>query len=391
MAALACKFFAGRRRPGRPGRLPGDLVAERAVGGDVRHAVGHHALDQLAVDHRFAALHPLAARSTARVRARSAAPTVRAPIISRSSTNESRVSSSPRRSPPSTARAPPTSVEHELGVLVDEGVDVARHVRASARRGCPRRPGTSWGACSGSHVREHDQEVGDVADGDEPLLAVDDVAAVAVGRRGGRGRREADPASASEMATASRRSPRRRGSGNARAARGWRVRSGLAGRHTVSHRALVSLPSSSWTTTCSSTVSPWPPHSAGMLMARRPESRTAALIDGVRLRRKSVVASALVLKRHDLLGEGAGALLEVKQLWAVCEFHFLTIPFERMVGVKLRRRIAVPESRDRQIEERRAALDQLVGDDNPLDLRSAFPDAIDPDLAVHRRWGYARS
>jgi len=57
---------------------------------------------------------------------------------------------------------------------------------------------------------------------------------------------------------------------------------GFAGRQTASHSAFVSRPSSSWTTTCSSTLRPAPPHSTGMLIAFRRASSTAARISASR-------------------------------------------------------------------------------------------------------------
>ena len=91
-----------------------------------------------------------------------------------------------------------------------------------------------------------------------------------------------EPASASVIATASRRSPRMPGSSQRSRCSGVQWRSGFAGRQTQSQIALVSLPSSSCTTTCSSTVSPAPPHSAGMLIAFRPDSSTAPRISASR-------------------------------------------------------------------------------------------------------------
>ena len=91
-----------------------------------------------------------------------------------------------------------------------------------------------------------------------------------------------EPACSSVIATASRRSPRMPGSSQRARCSSVQARNGFAGRQTASHSAFVRRPSSSWTTTCSSTLRPAPPHSTGMLIAFRRASSTAARISASR-------------------------------------------------------------------------------------------------------------
>ncbi len=170
--------------------LPRDLVDERAVRRDVDDAVGDHALDELVADERPTALAALgrpldrgAQRALGRPgRARRDhqallhEPVARE-LVALADLAEHRVG------------AEGDVLEGELGMLVDEGVHVARgaqdpHARRVLVDEKERR------RALGHDVREHDHVVGDVADRDEPLLAVQRVAAVAgaVGRRGDRGR-----------------------------------------------------------------------------------------------------------------------------------------------------------------------------------------------------------
>jgi hypothetical protein len=80
------------------------------------------------------------------------------------------------------------AVEPELGVLVDERVHVARRAQ-DGDAGCVLVDEEQRRRALGDHVGEHDQVVGDVADRDEPLLAVDpEAAADPLSGRGDRGR-----------------------------------------------------------------------------------------------------------------------------------------------------------------------------------------------------------
>ncbi len=72
-------------------------------------------------------------------------------------------------------RAHPDVVEGELGVLIDEGVRVARRAHDRDPRSVP--VDQEQRRCVlGFDGREHDQEVGHVADGDEPFIPGDPVA-----------------------------------------------------------------------------------------------------------------------------------------------------------------------------------------------------------------------
>ena len=189
--------------------------------------------------------------------ARVAAPTVRAPIMIRSSTNQSFVSSKPWPTSPRTAPSSSrTSWNAKIGCS-NTNVCMYFGVRTSSTPGgvlVDEEDGGLLGIAV--DVGVHEEEVGDVARGDVPLLAVQDPRLAVADRR-----RStivgSEPACSSVIAYASRRSPRIAG----RRYRSFCVlgrdgASGIDGRHGMSHSAPVALPHSSSTRICWNVSSP---------------------------------------------------------------------------------------------------------------------------------------
>ncbi len=161
-----------------------------AVGGDVDDGVRDHALDQLPVDQRLATLHalpgPIDREGQGPLGRTDGAGADHQPLLGEPVAGQFE----PRADLAQHGLRPDVHVlEGELGMLVDERVRVAGNVGDLHARGVDIDEEHRRGVL-GLHVCQHDQIVGDVAHGDEPLLPVDHVAAVAVGRRGGQSRRE---------------------------------------------------------------------------------------------------------------------------------------------------------------------------------------------------------
>ncbi len=172
-------------------RVASDPVEQRPARGDLGRAVGEHELDALILEDGTAELdavqgevgrQPQAALGSAQAARRDHQPLLHEPFLGQVHALA--------KAAQDLAGRHVHILERELRMLEDEGVHIARDaLDAHARRILVDKEQREEPGSAVGDARQHDQEVGDVADGDVPFLAVDDIAVTSRDGRGLDGRR----------------------------------------------------------------------------------------------------------------------------------------------------------------------------------------------------------